>query len=262
MDLDKLKNIALAVRTLSVDGVEKANSGHPGLPLGAADFAAVLWANYLNFNPKNPTWANRDRFILSAGHGSMLLYSLLHLFGYDLPLSELQKFRQWESKTPGHPEFGWTPGVETTTGPLGAGFGNGVGMALSGKLLAARFGDDLFDHRVYGVVSDGDLMEGVSAECASLAGHLGLNNLIYLYDDNLVSLAGHTDACFTESVPKRFDAYGWYVQSCDGHNMKEIAKCIENAQRRRAAPVLFVVERHSASVRRTRLTLTKPTEHP
>ncbi len=239
MDLSNLKNVALAVRTLSMDGVEKANSGHPGLPLGAADFTTVLWANYLNFNPKNPNWANRDRFILSAGHGSMLLYSLLHLFGYDLPMGELQSFRQWESKTPGHPEFGWTPGVETTTGPLGAGFSNGVGMAMSAKLLAARFGEDLFDHKVYAVVSDGDLMEGVQAEAASLAGHLGLNNLIYLYDDNLVSLAGHTDACFTESVQKRFDGYGWYVQACNGHDMGEIAKCLDNAQKEKNRPSII-----------------------
>lgn len=238
-DAATLKNIATTVRTLSIDGVEKANSGHPGLPLGAADFATVLWANYMKFNPKNPSWPNRDRFILSAGHGSMLQYSLLHLFGFDLPMSQLQAFRQWESKTPGHPEFGWTTGVETTTGPLGAGFSNGVGMAMSGKLLAARFGEDLFNHKVYGIVSDGDLMEGVAAEAASMAGHLGLNNLIYLYDDNLVSLAGHTDVCFTESVPKRFEAYGWYVQSCNGHDTKEIAACLDNAVKEKNRPSII-----------------------
>lgn len=214
---------------LSADAVEKAKSGHPGMPMGAADYATVLWAKYLRFNPKNPSWANRDRFVLSAGHGSMLLYSLLHLFGYDLPMSELQAFRQWESKTPGHPEFGWTAGVETTTGPLGAGFSNGVGIALAGKLLAARYGEDLFNYRTFGIVSDGDLMEGVASEAASYAGHTGLSNLIYLYDDNHISIGGHTDVCFTESVPKRFEAYGWYVQSCDGHNMEAISKCIDNA---------------------------------
>ena len=239
LNFESLQRLALTIRTLSIDGVEKANSGHPGLPLGAADYAAVLWGEHMQFNPKDPNWANRDRFILSAGHGSMLVYSLLHLFGYDLPITELQRFRQWESKTPGHPEFGWTPGVETTTGPLGQGFANGVGMALSGKMLAARYSSDLFNFKVYGIVSDGDLMEGVQAEAASLAGHLGLSNLIYFYDDNLISLAGSTDLCFRESVPKRFESYNWYVQSCDGHDLKAVQTCIENARNEKNRPSLI-----------------------
>ncbi|MCK4986646.1 MAG: transketolase, partial [Desulfobacterales bacterium] len=175
------------IRMLSADGVEKARSGHPGMPMGAASMAYVLWTRFLRHNPKNPDWPNRDRFVLSAGHGSMLLYSLLHLSGYDLPLEELQNFRQWGSKTPGHPEHGLTPGVETTTGPLGQGFANGVGMALAERHLAARFnrpGHHIVDHFTYGIVSDGDLMEGISHEAASLAGHLGLGKLIYFYDDN------------------------------------------------------------------------------
>ncbi|MFM1848227.1 MAG: transketolase [Pseudomonadota bacterium] len=234
-----LAALALTVRMLSLDGVEKANSGHPGLPLGAADFTSVLWADFLEFNPQDPSWANRDRFILSAGHGSMLWYSLLHLFGYDLPMEEIKSFRQWGSKTPGHPEFGMTPGIETTTGPLGQGFGNGVGMALSGKLLAAEYGADLFNFRVFGLVSDGDLMEGISAEAASLAGHLGLNNLIYLYDDNKISLAGETEVTFTESVQKRFEAYNWFVQSCDGHDMAAVSACIEKATQEQNRPSII-----------------------
>ena len=238
MQEDKLKSLALAIRSLSIDGVEKANSGHPGLPLGTADLAAVLWAGYLKFNPADPAWPGRDRFVLSAGHGSMLLYSLLHLFQYDLPIDELKNFRQWESKTPGHPEFEWTSGVETTTGPLGQGFANGVGMALSAKMLAQRY-SSLFDYNVYAIVSDGDLMEGVSAEAASLAGHLGLGNLIYIYDDNKISLADPTEVCFTESVPKRFEGYGWHVQQIDGHNMQEISKAIENAVNEKQRPSII-----------------------
>lgn len=234
-----LASLALTVRMLSLDGVEKANSGHPGLPLGAADFASVLWADYMNFNPHDPQWANRDRFILSAGHGSMLWYSLLHLFGYDLPMEEIKAFRQWGSRTPGHPEFGVTAGIETTTGPLGQGFGNGVGMALSGKLLAAEYGEDLFNFRVFGLVSDGDLMEGITAEAASLAGHLGLNNLVYLYDDNKISLAGETEVTFTESVAKRFEAYNWFVQSCDGHDMAAVSSCLEKALAEKSRPSLI-----------------------
>jgi len=240
LDLQNLKKLALTIRTLSIDAVEKANSGHPGLPMGAADYAAVLWANYMNFNPKDPDWANRDRFVLSAGHGSMLVYSLLHLFGYDLPMSEIQSFRQWESKTPGHPEFGWTPGVETTTGPLGQGFGNGVGLALSAKLMAQKYSTELFSSRVFGVVSDGDLMEGIASEAASLAGHLGLNNLVYIYDDNKVSLAAGTKVCFTEDVGKRFDAYNWYTQHCDGHDMEAISKCLDNALQEKSRPCLIL----------------------
>lgn len=227
---DSLKKLATSIRVISAEGVEKAKSGHPGLPLGAADYATVLWADYLRFDPKDPSWANRDRFVLSAGHGSMLLYSLLHFFGYDLPMSQLQSFRQFDSKTPGHPEFGWTAGVEATTGPLGQGSANAVGMAIAGKMLAAEYGSDLFNYRVYALVSDGDLMEGISSEAASVAGHLGLGNLTYLYDDNKISLAGKTEVCFSEDVGKRFEGHGWFVQHCDGHNFDEIKKCIEKAK--------------------------------
>jgi transketolase len=236
----QLKELALTIRILSAEGVEKANSGHPGMPMGAADYAATLWANYLKVNPQDPEWVNRDRFVLSAGHGSMLLYSLLNLFGYDLPMEELKRFRQWESKTPGHPEFGFTPGVDTTTGPLGQGIANAVGMALSGKMLAERYGKENFNYTVYGICGDGDLMEGVASEGASLAGTLGLDNLIFFYDDNEISIGGNTDVCFTESVPKRFDAYGWYVQDINGHDLGEIAKAIENAQKETSRPSLIV----------------------
>lgn len=238
-NLEALKQLALTVRMLSADGVQKAKSGHPGMPMGAADYAVTLWSQYLNFNPRDPHWAGRDRFVLSAGHGSMLLYSLLHLFGYDLPLAELQNFRQWGSKTPGHPEFGVTAGVETTTGPLGQGFANGVGIALSARMLQERYSRALFDYKVYAIVSDGDLMEGVASEAASLAGHLGLNNLIYLYDDNKISIGGSTEVAFTESAPKRFEAYGWYVQEIDGHDIKAIAQAIENAQRESSRPSII-----------------------
>jgi transketolase len=239
LDLTNLKRLATTVRTLSIDAIQKANSGHPGLPLGAADFTSVLWANYLRFDPKDPHWMGRDRFVLSAGHGCMLLYSMLNLFGYDLPMSQIQQFRQWESLTPGHPEFGMTAGVECTTGPLGQGASNAVGLALSQKMLAARYGADLFNSRVYALVSDGDLMEGVAAEAGSLAGHLQLDNLIYLYDDNKISLAGETEICFTESVAKRYEAYGWFVQSCDGHNMEEVAACLDKALATKGKPSLI-----------------------
>ena len=239
LDLTNLKRLATTVRTLSIDAIQKANSGHPGLPLGAADFTSVLWANYLRFDPKDPHWMGRDRFVLSAGHGCMLLYSMLNLFGYDLPMSQIQQFRQWESLTPGHPEFGMTAGVECTTGPLGQGASNAVGLALSQKMLAARYGEDLFNSRVYALVSDGDLMEGVAAEAGSLAGHLQLDNLIYLYDDNKISLAGETEICFTESVAKRYEAYGWFVQSCDGHNMEEVAACLDKALATKGKPSLI-----------------------
>ncbi len=239
LDHTNLQRLATTVRTLSIDAVQKANSGHPGLPLGAADFTSVLWANYLRFDPKDPHWMNRDRFVLSAGHGCMILYSMLNLFGYDLPMSQIQQFRQWESQTPGHPEFGMTAGVECTTGPLGQGASNAVGLALSQKMLAARYGADLFNYRVYALVSDGDLMEGVAAEAGSLAGHLQLDNLIYLYDDNKISLAGETEICFTESVAQRYEAYGWFVQSCDGHNMDEVAACLDKALANKGKPSLI-----------------------
>ncbi len=189
------------LRFLAADAVEAANSGHPGLPLGAAPMAYVLWKNFLKHTPANPDWVDRDRFILSAGHGSALLYALLHLSGYNLPLDELKNFRQWGSKTPGHPEFGHTPGVETTTGPLGQGFANGVGMAMAERFLAEKFNKEDFpivDHYTYAIVSDGDLMEGIASEAASLAGHLGLGKLIYLYDDNQITIDGSTDLAFSE----------------------------------------------------------------
>jgi transketolase len=201
--------------------------------------AAVLWSKYLRFDPTEPHWGNRDRFILSAGHGCMLLYSLLHLFGYELSIEDLKQFRQWESLTPGHPEWGMTPGVEATTGPLGQGFANGVGMALSGKLLAERYSKELFNYRVFGIVSDGDLMEGVAAEAASMAGHLGLDNLTYLYDDNLVSLAAPTSICFTESVPKRLEACGWWVKSIDGHDLTAIAQALDEAEKIQGKPKII-----------------------
>ncbi|MHB8135603.1 MAG: transketolase [Anaerolineaceae bacterium] len=206
------------LRFLSVDGVQKANSGHPGLPMGAATLAYTIWTRHLHHNPKNPTWPNRDRFVLSGGHGSMLLYSLLHLTGYDVSMEDLQQFRQWGSITPGHPEYGLTPGVETTTGPLGQGFANGVGMAIAEAHLAKVFnrpGKEMIDHYVYAIVTDGDLMEGVSSEAASLAGHLKLGKLIYLYDDNKISIEGSTDLAFTEDRGKRFEAYDWHVQHVD-----------------------------------------------
>jgi len=222
------------IRALTLDAVQKAKSGHPGLPLGAATMAYVLWTRFLRHNPKNPKWDNRDRFLLSAGHGSMLIYSLLHLTGYDLPLEELKNFRQWGSKTPGHPEYGLTPGVEITTGPLGQGFANGVGMAMGAAHLGARFnkGDfPLIDHYIYAIVSDGDLMEGVASEAASLAGHLKLGKLIYLYDDNNVTIEGFTNLAFSERVTERFDAYGWHTITVpDGNNQDEIEAAIRAAQ--------------------------------
>jgi transketolase len=234
------------IRALSIDAVQKAESGHPGLPLGAAPMAYVLWARFLRHNPKNPKWENRDRFLLSAGHGSMLLYSLLYLTGYDLPLDELKNFRQWGSKTPGHPEYGLTPGVEITTGPLGQGFGNGVGMAMGAAHLAAKFNQQdfsLIDHYVYAIVSDGDLMEGVASETASLAGHLKLGKLIYLYDDNHVTIEGFTSLAFSEDVPKRFEAYGWHTSTVeDGNDLKAIEVAIRDAQSVADRPSLISVK--------------------
>ena len=234
------------IRTLSLDAVQKANSGHPGLPLGAAPMAYVLWTRFLKHNPKNPKWENRDRFLLSAGHGSMLLYSLLYLTGYDLPLEELKNFRQWGSKTPGHPEYGLAPGVEITTGPLGQGFANGVGMAIGAAHLAAKFNTTdfpLIDHYVYAIVSDGDLMEGVAAEAASLAGHLKLGKLIYLYDDNQVTIEGFTSLAFSEDVPKRFESLGWHTLTVrDGNNLDEIECAIREAQSVTDKPSLISVK--------------------
>ena len=221
------------IRVLSMDAVQAANSGHPGMPMGMADAAYVLWSKFLKHNPNNPQWFNRDRFVLSAGHGSMLLYSLLHLTGYDLSLDELKNFRQYSSQTPGHPEFGSTPGVETTTGPLGQGFATGVGMAIAELFMAKTFNKDnskLVNHYTYAIVSDGDLMEGISHEAASLAGHLKLRKLIYLYDSNRISIDGSTDLSFTDDTRKRFKAYGWHVLSIDGHNHAEIEKAIKEAR--------------------------------
>ena len=237
------------IRTLAMDGVQKANSGHPGMPMGMADVAYVLWTHFLKHNPADPDWPNRDRFILSAGHGSMLLYSLLHLTGYDLPLEELENFRQWGSQTPGHPEYGLTSGVETTTGPLGQGFANGVGVAIAERFLAATFNRPefpIFDHYTYAIVSDGDLMEGVSHEAASLAGHLGLGKLIYLYDDNEISIEGSTDITFTEDVPARFRAYDWYVQEVDAYDLDGIEAAIRAAQEETERPSLIVCHSHIA----------------
>jgi len=222
------------IRFLSADGVQNAKSGHPGLPMGAAAMAFTLWTRHLRFNPQNPRWVNRDRFILSGGHGSMLLYSLLYLNGFDLSLDDLKQFRQWESKTPGHPEYGVTPGVEATTGPLGQGFVNGVGMAIAEAHLAALFnkpGHELIDYSIYAIVTDGDLMEGVTSEAASLAGHLGLGKLIYLYDDNHISIDGSTDIAFTEDRLARFTAYNWHVQSvADGNDVEALDAAIQNAK--------------------------------
>jgi transketolase len=249
--LDKLDQLCInTLRTLAMDAVQKANSGHPGMPMGAAPMAYILWTRFLKHNPVNPHWPNRDRFVLSAGHGSMLLYGLLHLTGYDLSLEELQNFRQWGSHTPGHPEHGLTPGVETTTGPLGQGFANGVGMAIAERFLAERFnrpGHTVVDHTTYAIVSDGDLMEGVASEAASLAGHLGLGKLIYLYDDNHISIEGSTDLAFTEDVECRFQAYDWHVQRVDdGNDLAAITAAIEAAQAATEQPSLIMVRTHIA----------------
>src|SRR5699024_8865940 len=221
------------IRTLSIDAVQEAEQGHPGMPMGMADAAYVLWDKFLKHDPKHPDWFDRDRFILSAGHGSMLLYSLLHLTGYDVPLEELKNFRQWGSMTPGHPEYGHTPGVETTTGPLGQGFATGVGMAIAEAHLAARFNTPemkLVDHYTYGIVSDGDLMEGISHEAASMAGHMQLGKIIYLYDSNQISIDGSTDLAFTEDAVSRFEAYGWHVLQVDGHDRPAVQAAIERSQ--------------------------------
>lgn len=241
-ELDFLKLTANTVRGLSMDGVQKANSGHPGLPMGMANAAVVLWQRHLKHNPKDPHWFNRDRFVLSAGHGSMLLYSLLHLNGYNLPLSELKSFRQWESHTPGHPEHGLTPGVETTTGPLGQGISNAIGMAIVERWLAERYnrkGFDIIDHHTFVIASDGDMMEGISHESCALAAHLKLGKLIVLYDNNKISIDGSTDLAFTEDVMERFSAYGWHTQSVDGLDMNEVEAAIEAAKAESSRPSII-----------------------
>ena len=243
------RTIVNTIRVLAMDAVQKANSGHPGMPMGMAEAAYVLWSRFLKHNPANPRWPDRDRFILSAGHGSMLLYSLLHLSGYDLPMSQLKSFRQWRSITPGHPEYGLTPGVESTTGPLGQGFANGVGMAIAERFLAQLFNRDgypIVDHHTYGIVSDGDLMEGISHEAASIAGHLGLSKLIYLYDDNGITIEGSTTLTFTEDVTKRFEAYGWLVLKVDGHDLQAVAEALRSAQRELQRPTLIRCHTHIA----------------
>ena len=243
------REVVNTIKFLAVDAVEKAASGHPGLPMGAADAAFVLWGRFLRHDPLAPLWPDRDRFVLSAGHGCMLHYALLHLSGYDLPMSQLQAFRQWGSRTPGHPEFGHTVGVEATTGPLGQGVGNGVGMALSAKMMAARFNTDDFrpvTHRVFVLASDGDMMEGVSGEACSLAGHLRLGNLIVLYDDNHITIEGETRLAFSEDVGKRYEAYGWHVQRVDGHDHGAVGQAIQAAIDETERPSIVVCRTHIA----------------
>ena len=245
-DLDQL--CVNTIRFLSIDAVEKANSGHPGLPLDAAPMAYVLWTKIMNYNPKNPKWYDRDRFILSAGHGSALLYSMLHLTGYEFPLEQIKQFRQWGSVTPGHPERGLAPGIEVSTGPLGQGFANGVGMAVAEAYLAARYnrpGHEIIDHYIYSIVSDGDLMEGVAAEAASLAGHLKLGKLIYLYDDNEITLSASTQLTFTEDRAARFESYGWHtIKVEDGNDLKALEEAILVAQQEKERPSLIIVRTH------------------
>jgi transketolase len=241
-DLERLA--ADTVRVLSIDAVQKANSGHPGLPMGAADLAVVLWTKFLSIDPSDPQWIDRDRFVLSAGHGSMLLYSLLHLAGFAVTMDDIVNFRQWGSPTAGHPELDPERGIEMTTGPLGQGFATGVGMAIAEAHLRAKFGSDLVDHRTYGLVSDGDLMEGIAAEAASLAGHFELGRLIYLYDDNGISLVGPTDWTFTEDVPARFASYGWHTSTVDGHDHAAVAEAIEAAIAEDGRPSLISCKTH------------------
>jgi transketolase len=245
-DLDYL--CVNALRFMSVDIVQNADSGHPGLPLGAAGMAFALWDRFLKFNPNDPDWPDRDRFVLSAGHGCALLYSLLHLMGYDLTIDDLKRFRQWESRTPGHPEYLKTPGVEATTGPLGQGFGNAVGMALAEQALASRFnrpGHTIVDHFTFVLASDGDMMEGVSSEAASLAGHLRLGKLIVLYDENRISIEGNTNIAFTEDVCARFAAYHWHVQQVDdGNDLMAVSQALELAKKTTDKPSFIAVRTH------------------
>ncbi|EGR4276246.1 transketolase [Vibrio cholerae] len=243
VDMSSRKQLANAIRALSMDGVQKANSGHPGAPMGMADIAEVLWRSHLNHNPQNPNWADRDRFVLSNGHGSMLIYSLLHLSGYELSIDDLKNFRQLHSKTPGHPEYGYAPGIETTTGPLGQGITNAVGMAIAEKALAAQFnkpGHDIVDHFTYVFMGDGCLMEGISHEACSLAGTLGLGKLIAFWDDNGISIDGHVEGWFSDDTPKRFEAYGWHViPAVDGHDADAINAAIEAAKAATSRPTLI-----------------------
>ncbi len=250
--LNELDELCIqTIRFLSLDGVQKAKSGHPGMPMGMAPAAYTLWMKYLRYNPANPKWLNRDRFVLSAGHGSMLLYSLLYLTGFDLSLDDLKNFRQWKSKTPGHPEFGHTPGVEVTTGPLGQGISNAVGMAIEQKYLAAYFNKEnfnIFDYNIYVIASDGDLQEGVGSEACSLAGHLGLDRLIVIYDDNRISIDGNTSLTFTEDRAKRFEAYNWFVQVVggDGNDMEAFEKALKKSIAEKNRPSMIQLRTHIA----------------
>ena len=248
MEQNKLDDLCInTIRMLAVDAVEAANSGHPGMPMEAANLAYVLWTQFLKHNPTNPHWPNRDRFVLSAGHGSMLLYAMIHLTGYDLSLDEIKNFRQWESKTPGHPEYRHVPGVEMTTGPLGQGFAAGVGMAMAEWYLAQNFNQPdfpLVDYNIYALVSDGDIMEGISSEAASIAGHLGLGKLVYIYLDNRITIDGSTDHAFTEDVSKRFEAYKWHVQKVDGYDIKGISAAITSAKTESNQPSLIIARTH------------------
>ncbi|MEW5908278.1 MAG: thiamine pyrophosphate-dependent enzyme, partial [Thermodesulfobacteriota bacterium] len=238
------------IRTLSMDAVQKANSGHPGAPMGLAPAAYVLWRWVMKYNPRNPKWTDRDRFVLSGGHASMLLYSMLHLTGYDVELEDIRRFRQWGSITPGHPEFGHTPGVETTTGPLGQGFADAVGMAMAERHLAARFnrpGHEIVDHFTYVMCGDGDMMEGITSEAASLAGHLGLGKLIVIYDDNKISIEGPTALAFTEDVAMRFAAYHWDVHRvADGNDVEAVRKALSEAKADVSRPSLILLRTHIA----------------
>lgn len=242
-DAPVFKNLTSAIRALAMDAVQKANSGHPGMPMGMAEIAEVLWIHHMRHNPTNPDWFDRDRFVLSNGHGSMLIYALLHLTGYDLPMEEIKRFRQLHSKTPGHPEYGYTPGVETTTGPLGQGITNAVGMALAEKILAAEFnrpGFDIVNHHTYVFLGDGCLMEGISHEACSLAGTLGLGKLICFYDDNGISIDGEVEGWFTDDTPKRFEAYGWHVvPNVNGHDPVAIEAAIEEAKKAGDKPTMI-----------------------
>jgi transketolase len=237
---EAIAGAAKAIRVLTVDAVRKAGSGHVGLPLGCAELAVVLFSEFLRHDPEDPGWPDRDRFVLSGGHGSMLLYSVLYLCGYKLSIDDLRAFRQLHSITPGHPEYGMTPGVEATTGPLGQGLGSAVGMALAERILAARFGSELVDHRTYVLASDGDMMEGVGSEAASLAGHLGLGRLVVLYDDNRITIDGPTTLAFTESVSRRYEAYGWEVQQIDGHDIEQVRTALARAQEDETRPHIIV----------------------
>jgi transketolase len=248
MDLSRLA--VDTIKMLAVDAVEKARSGHPGLPMGAADVSYILWSRFIRYDPSDPRWPDRDRFVLSAGHGSMLLYAMLHLAGFDVTLDDLKAFRQWESRTPGHPEAGCLPGVEVTTGPLGQGVGNAVGLALAGRMLGARVNTPEFpiiDHRVWALCSDGDLMEGISHEAASIAGHLKLGNLVMIYDDNHISIDGPTEITYSDDVPRRFEAYGWHVQKIDGHDHKAIEAALTAARDEQGRPSLVCARTHIAN---------------